>query len=132
MVFCANELNNKNFSREIENNNYPVFVDFWAAWCPPCRMMDPVIEELAEEFKEKVIIRKLNTDLYRNIADKLNISGIPTYIIFYKGKEVWRNVGAMGKRKLREVLDNVKSFNLNPGKKLEIQLLFGFLTFLLY
>jgi len=98
----AKELDNKNFFQEIEHPGYPVFVDFWAAWCPPCRMMDPVIEELAEEFKEKIMVRKLNTDLHRTVVNKLNISGIPTYIIFNKGKEVWRNVGAISKKKLIE------------------------------
>jgi thioredoxin 1 len=107
MEWQAKELNNTNFFQEIEHPDYPVFVDFWAAWCPPCRMMDPVIEELAQEFKEKLVVRKLNTDLYRTIADKLNISGIPTYIIFSKGKEVWRNIGALSKKKLIEICDKV-------------------------
>lgn len=98
----AKEIDNKNFYKEIKHPVFPVFVDFWAAWCLPCRMMDPVIEELAEEFKDKVIVRKLNTDLYRTVADTLNISGIPTYIIFKDGKEVWRNAGAISKKKLNE------------------------------
>jgi thioredoxin 1 len=102
MEWKAKELDNKNFFEEINYPIHPVFVDFWAAWCLPCRMMDPVIEELAEEFKNKIIVRKLNTDLYRTVVDKLNISGIPTYIIFKNGKEIWRNVGAISKKKLNE------------------------------
>ncbi len=109
MEWKAKELTHKNFYDEINHSNYPVFVDFWAAWCPPCRMMDPVIEELAVEFKEKIIIRKLNTDLYQTIANNLGISGVPTYIIFNKGKEVWRNVGALGKKKLFEVFNEIIS-----------------------
>lgn len=115
MEWKAKELNNKSFFQEIENIGYPVFVDFWAAWCPPCRMMEPVIEELAEEYKEKIIIRKLNTDLYRTTADKLNISGIPTYIIFKQGKEVWRNVGAMSNKKLRKVFNEIISKEPTPN-----------------
>ena len=109
MEWGAKELNNKNFFQEIEHADYQVFVDFWAAWCTPCRMMDPVIEELAEEYKGKIIVRKLNTDLHRSIAQKLDISGVPTYIIFKQGKEVWRNVGAMNKKKLREVFNQTIS-----------------------
>lgn len=102
----AKELDGKNFFEEIKTNGYPVFVDFWASWCPPCRMMDPLIDEMAERFEGKVIVRKLNTDFYPAISGKINISGVPTYIIFKEGKEVWRNVGAIGKKKLRETFES--------------------------
>lgn len=107
MDWSAKELTHQTFREEIDSSPYPVFVDFWAAWCPPCRMMDPVIEELAEEFEGKILVRKLNTDLYRTVADKLNINGIPTYVVFRNGEEVWRNVGALSKKKLIQVFSNI-------------------------
>ncbi len=107
MDWSAKALNRETFTAEIESREYPVFVDFWAAWCPPCRMMDPVIKQLAERYREKVIIRKLNTDLYRKIAKEYNVSGIPTYILFKDGREIWRHVGAVSRKKLEEVLDEI-------------------------
>ena len=99
------ELTNKNFYDVINNSELPVFVDFWANWCPPCRMMDPLIDDLAEEYERRIIIGKLNTDLYHTISDKLNIAGIPTYILFYKGEEKWRKVGAQRKEVLTKVFN---------------------------
>ncbi len=99
------ELNNKNVFDEIVRSDYPVFIDYWAAWCPPCRMMDPLIDEMAQLYEGKVLIRKLNTDLYRTVLGKLKIHGVPTYIIYKKGEEVWRTTGAVGKKKLKQVLD---------------------------
>ena len=101
------ELNKESFSAEIEREDYPVFIDFWAVWCPPCRMMDPIINQLAEEYVEKVLVRKLNTDLNRSIADQFGIMGVPTYIIFKGGKEVWRQVGAASKKDFQSVFKNI-------------------------
>ncbi len=108
MDWNAKELNGKNFDEVINQEVYPVFVDFWAAWCPPCRMMHPVIRELAEQFEGKVLFRKLNTDFYKGIAAKMNISGIPTYILFKDGKEMWRGTGAMSKKKIIETLSVIE------------------------
>lgn len=101
------ELTDKNFFSEIINLNLPVFIDFWANWCPPCRMMDPLIEDLADEYEGRIVIAKLNTDLNRKIPGKLNISGIPTYIIFNKEKEVYRKVGAVSKKELIEAFESL-------------------------
>jgi len=94
------ELNNKNFFETVETCEKPVFLDFWASWCPPCRMMDPVIEALEKHYEDKLFIGKLNTDLYSKVSDKLKVSGIPTYMIYIDGKEVWRKTGAIAKKKL--------------------------------
>lgn len=107
MDWSAAELTGKTFAETVNRTDYPVFVDFWAAWCPPCRMMDPVIDQLAAGYKEKVVVRKLNTDLYRKTAQEFNISGIPTYIIFMRGQEVWRKVGAVNKKKLEEAFKEI-------------------------
>lgn len=108
MDWNVKELTNETFHQEIADSPHPVFVDFWAAWCPPCRMMDPVIEALAEEFEGEILFRKLNTDFYKKISAGLDISGIPTYILFNEGREVWRGAGAMGKKKIVETLDRLK------------------------
>ncbi len=105
------ELTNKNFYDEINNSGLPVFVDFWANWCPPCRMMDPLIDDLAEEYEGRMVIGKLNTDLFRSVSDKLKIAGIPTYILFYKGEEKWRKVGAQRKGVFTKVFNEFLIFN---------------------
>lgn len=107
MDWSAAELTGETFAEAVKHPDHPVFIDFWAAWCPPCRMMDPVIKQLAAGYKEKVAVRKLNTDRYPGIAQELNVSGIPTFIIFKQGKEVWRKVGAVSKKKLEEVFKEI-------------------------
>lgn len=101
------ELDYKSFYEVIESSNIPVFIDFWAAWCPPCRMMEPVFETLAREFEGIILVRKLNTDLYRKISESFNISGIPTYVVFFRGKEIWRKIGAVSQKKLKEIFRDI-------------------------
>jgi thioredoxin len=105
--WSVKELIQANFKEESESDRYPVFIDFYAEWCSPCRMMEPMIEDLAEEYHGKVLFRKLNTDLAPKVSAGFNVSGIPTFIIFNEGKEAWRSVGAIPKRRLREALDRV-------------------------
>jgi len=78
-----------------------VVVDFWAEWCMPCRMIAPVVEELAKEYAGKVVFGKLNTDENPTIAARYGISAIPTMIFFKKGKPVDQIVGAMPKSELK-------------------------------
>jgi thioredoxin 1 len=109
------ELNEITFQEEIRNSDYPVLVDFWAAWCAPCRVMEPVLETLAETFEEKILFRKVNTDLYPSVMPRLNISGIPTISVFLDGEELRRVVGPMGKKQLSLVLNEVLE-SLPAGK----------------
>ena len=89
-----------NFDRVLaENTN--VVVDFWAEWCMPCRIVAPIIEELAKEFAGKVVFAKLNTDENPSIAARYSISAIPTLIFFKNGKPVDQVVGALPKGELR-------------------------------
>ena len=92
------------FLEWIETQDKPVLVDFWAEWCGPCRMMSPVLQELAKEWKGKVTVVKVNTDDQPDLAGRFNISGIPTLILFQKGREVHRFSGAMPLAALKEEL----------------------------
>ena len=101
------EVNGNNFKQEVLESSIPVLVDFWASWCMPCRMLEPIIEKLAEENQGKLKVCKLNTDENQNISAQYGIQGIPTLIIFKEGKEVGRTVGVMSKEKLQEKLDPI-------------------------
>ena len=84
-----------------------VMVDFWAVWCGPCQMVAPIVDELAVEYNGKVKVMKLNTDENPEIAGKYQVMSIPTILIFKNGQPVERLVGAVPKRKFKEVLDSL-------------------------
>jgi thioredoxin 1 len=94
-----------NFDAEVLKSTAPVFVDFWATWCGPCRMMGPIVEELAEEMEGKNIkIGKLNVDENPNIAGKYEVMSIPAFLLFKGGKVVDQVVGGVQKEKLMEMI----------------------------
>ena len=99
------EVNDKNFETEVLKSDIPVLVDFWAPWCGPCRMVTPIVEEIATEYKDKIKVCKLNTDDSSEIAMKYQIVSIPTLAIFKNGKEVKRQVGALNKPALKKFID---------------------------
>ncbi len=86
-------VNAENFDQEVLKSDIPVIVDFWAPWCGPCRMLAPVLEQVAEAVDGKVKVVKLNTDEEQAIAGKYGIQGIPTMILFKNGEAVSRQVG---------------------------------------
>ena len=96
------ELNKDNFKEEVLDSEIPVLVDFWATWCTPCRMMAPIIEDIANSWQGKVKVCKLNTDDAPEIAIKYGIQAIPTLLIFNGGKEVGRIVGYVPKKLWRK------------------------------
>jgi len=97
-------LEDADFNKVISESTIPVLVDFWAAWCGPCKMIAPVIEEIAEEFEGKVIAGKLNVDENQNVPASLKVSSIPTLIFFKDGKEVERSIGYKTKDEIRRWL----------------------------
>jgi len=94
----------QNFESEVLNSNVPVLVDFWAVWCGPCRMIAPVIEELASEFEGKAKVAKLNVDENPHISMAYGIRSIPTLLIFKNGEVVDQIVGALPKNVIAEKL----------------------------
>jgi thioredoxin 1 len=101
------ELNEENFDKEVIKSSQPVMVDFWAPWCGPCRMMSPVVEELATKYSGKAKIGKLNTDDNPNIASEYQISAIPTLLFFKDGKVVKEIVGVQPKEEISKILDSL-------------------------
>lgn len=99
-------LNDENFNQEVLKAKEPVLVDFWAPWCGPCKMQEPIIEELAKEYAGKSIkIGKLNVDEAPSSAGKFQIMSIPTLIIFQDGKPIEQMMGVQDKNTLKERLD---------------------------
>ena len=84
-----------NFEELLESHEKPILVDFWAEWCPPCKMLNPIITQIAKDWKERVTVIKINIDEKNEIASRYGISSIPTLILFKNGKEVKRSLGAM-------------------------------------
>ena len=99
------EITDENFEAEVKNANVPVLLDFWAEWCMPCKMLAPVIEEIADLYAGKIKVGKLDTDSARDVALKFDISAIPTVIIFNKGEVAHRFVGLQQKTDLAEAID---------------------------
>lgn len=92
------------FEEKVLLSPIPVLLDCWASWCGPCKMMTPVMEELAEEWKGKIRVAKLNVDDNKMISAKFKISSIPTFMAFDSGKEEGRLVGAVSKNELRKLM----------------------------
>ena len=96
-----------NFESEVVESDLPVLVDFWAEWCGPCRMVGPILEQLAEEYNGKIKMGKLNVDENNHVASQYAIRSIPTLIIFKGGEVVKQLVGALPADKIRQEIDAV-------------------------
>ena len=99
------DITDDSFNAEVVQSDTPVLVDFWAEWCGPCKMIAPIVEELAEEFGDKIKFTKLDVDTNPQSAMNFGIRGIPTLLIFNGGKPVETVVGAVPKSVLKKKLD---------------------------
>ncbi len=98
-------LTESNWNEEVVNSNVPVLVDFWAPWCGPCRIIAPIIEELASEFEGQIKVGKLNTDENPNIAMQYGIRAIPTVMLFKNGEVVDTRIGVQPKDALKQMME---------------------------
>ena len=96
-----------NFEEEVVKSDVPVLVDFWAEWCGPCKMIAPILDEIAKEYGEKLKICKIDVDSNPDIAPKFGIRGIPTLIMFKAGNVESTKVGAVSKSQLIEFVDEI-------------------------
>ncbi len=101
------ELTDTDFDDVIHKSNVPVLVDFWAPWCGPCKMMGPIIEEVAKDYADKAKIGRLNTDEGRDSAMEFGISAIPTIILFKDGQVQKKWVGLTSKKDLSAAIDEL-------------------------
>jgi thioredoxin 1 len=104
-IKMAVEFTDANFEELALKSDKPVLVDFWAEWCGPCRMVGPLVEEIANEYDGKAIVGKVNVDQHPNISAKYGIRSIPTIIFLKNGEVVDKSVGAVPKSQLAEKLD---------------------------
>ncbi len=109
MGHAAREFTDQNFQSEVLDSPVPVLVDFWAPWCGPCRMIGPVIEELAAENEGTFRVGKVNVDDNTRLAMTYNVASIPSIMIFSGGRLVQQFMGVQPKAKLQQALDEAKS-----------------------
>ncbi|MFW6014493.1 MAG: thioredoxin [Nanoarchaeota archaeon] len=101
------EITQENFEREVSNSDIPVLIDFWAVWCPPCKMLAPVFEQVSQEFEDKVKFAKVNIDEQQNLANNFSVTSIPTLVLVKEGEEIGRMQGHMSTKQLKEKLEQL-------------------------
>ena len=103
----ALEITDSNFEETVLKSDKPVLVDFWAAWCGPCRMVGPIIDELSEEYQEKAVVGKVDIDSNQQYAAQFGVRNIPTVLVFKNGELVDRKVGVSSKNDYAQALDSL-------------------------
>ena len=103
----AVEITDATFEKVVLESDKPVMVDFWAAWCGPCRMVGPIVEEISDEYKGRAVVGKVDVDANQDFASKYGVRNIPTVLLFKNGEIVGRQVGVAPKAKYTEALDAV-------------------------
>ncbi len=99
-------ISDANFDAEVLKSELPVLVDFWAEWCGPCKMIAPILEEVAKEYEGKLVIAKVDVDANQAVPAKFGIRGIPTLILFKNGEAAAQKVGALAKGQLTQFIDS--------------------------
>lgn len=100
-------LSSENFQEEVMNSDLPVLVDFYAEWCGPCKMISPIVDELAEKYDGKIKVGKLDIDQAQDIAGSHGVMSIPTLIFFKNGEKAEESTGALSKEQLEELIQKV-------------------------
>ena len=100
-------INKANFEQEVINSSVPVLLDFWASWCVPCKMVAPLVEELAKEYEGRVVFGKVNIDDEDSLALQHEIVSIPSFILYKNGAIVKRQVGSVPKHNLVNMIDSI-------------------------
>ena len=102
---AVRQLSDKDFEKDVLQSGTPVFIDFWAPWCGPCRIIGPIVEELAPSYEGKAVIAKINVDDNPVTAQKFQVTSIPTLMMFKNGKMVDRAIGVLPRAELQKFID---------------------------
>lgn len=101
---AIHEISDQSFENEVLQSNVPVLVDFWAPWCGPCKMMEPMIDEVAQAYKGRLKVVKINTDDHQMVATNYYISGMPTLLLFKDGEVADQLAGSVPKRRIEDMV----------------------------
>tara|TARA_B100001057_G_scaffold317947_1_gene318193 strand:- start:756 stop:1073 length:318 start_codon:yes stop_codon:yes gene_type:complete len=103
----AIEITDSNFEEKVLKSSKPVMVDFWAAWCGPCRMVGPIMDEISDEYADTAVVGKVDVDTNQEFAAKYGVRNIPTVLVFKNGEVVTRQVGVASKATYTEAIDSL-------------------------